>query len=77
MFWYLLEFEEDGSLFERDRDVTISIEEDVKQKKQKSASDFTAAAAADDDDNPLSTDDKTEVWTMYGCLQSSEFQINP
>lgn len=55
---YKIEFEEEDSLFDSGRDVTINIEENVKAEKQKSADDFTPA---DDDDNPLSGDDKTEV----------------
>lgn len=53
---FQIDFEEDGNLFESDNDVTISIEDDVKAEKQKSAADFTPA-----DDDHLSGDDKTEV----------------
>lgn len=61
---------EDENLLESDRDVTISIE-DVKAEKPKSSADFTAA-----DDDPLSSDDKTEVWTeTYGFLWCDKFCI--
>lgn len=55
VFCFKKEFE-DENLLESDRDVTISIEEDVKVEKPTSSADFTPA-----DDDPLSSDDKTEV----------------
>nr|CAD20262.1 D05CJC protein [Tetraodon nigroviridis]CAD21746.1 D05CJC protein [Tetraodon nigroviridis] len=61
------EFEED-SLLATNRDVTISIEDNVKAGKQKSADDFTAA---DEGDNPLSSDDKTEL--LSGQKKSTPF----
>nr|CAC87123.1 AK000823-like protein [Tetraodon nigroviridis] len=61
------EFEED-SLLATDGDVTISIEDNVKAGKQKSADDFTAA---DEGDNPLSSDDKTEL--LSGQKKSTPF----
>uniref|UniRef100_H3BWD8 Uncharacterized protein n=1 Tax=Tetraodon nigroviridis TaxID=99883 RepID=H3BWD8_TETNG len=63
------EFEED-SLLATDGDVTISIEDNVKAGKQKSADDFTAA---DEGDNPLSSDDKTEL--LSGQKKSTPFDI--
>lgn len=70
VFCFKKEFE-DENLLESDRDVTISIEEDVKAEKPKSSADFSPA-----DDDPLSSDDKTEVWTeMYGFLWSDKFRI--
>lgn len=58
---------EDENLLESDRDITISIEE-VKAEKPKSSADFPPA-----DDDPLSSDNKTEVWTeTYGFLWSDK-----
>lgn len=55
-------------MLESDRDVTISIEEDIKAEKPKSSADFTPAG-----DDPLSGDDKTEVWTeMFGFFWSDK-----
>lgn len=72
-----LDFEEAENLLERNRDaVTISIEdEDNKpEKQQKKAAGFSPAA--DDDEDPLTSDDRAEVWGRLICFILSVCHIN-